>query len=141
MVHWGHPPGGGNIRAEGTRAVTMAAYYHFVSGNATPDLPAAIPRASTATTMFELVIHKARQRGALAAVPLVPFLAGKGPEAGEVLAASAHLKKLKSESLMFEAASDSGTRVIHGAPVENLQEGMYAKGETKANIIFRLSFA
>jgi hypothetical protein len=63
--------------------------------------------------MFEFVVHKARQRGALTAVPFVPLLAGKRPKAGEVLAAGAHLEKLKGESLMFEAASDSRARVVH----------------------------
>lgn len=99
------------------------------------------PRPSTAASMLQLVIHQPRQRGALPAVPFNPLLAGQRPEAGEVLAAGAHLKKLKSESLMFEAASNSGTQVLPGAPVENLQEGEYIEGERKANIIFRLCFA
>jgi len=76
--------------------------------------------------MLEFVVHQSRQRGALPAVPLIPLLAGNGPETGEVLAAGAHLKKLKGKSLMFEAANDSQTRIAHGAPVENLQEGAYA---------------
>jgi hypothetical protein len=42
---------------------------------------------------------------------------------------------------MFDAACDSDSRVGHGAPVENLQAPQYAKGERKANIIFRLVFA
>jgi hypothetical protein len=57
------------------------------------------------------------------------------------LAARAHLKKLKSESLMFDATGNSQTRVVHGAPVEILRAPHYVKGETKANIIFRLTFA
>jgi hypothetical protein len=40
---------------------------------------------------------------------------------------------------MFDAAGNSQTRVGHSAPVENLQGRHYAKGETKANIIFVLS--
>jgi hypothetical protein len=72
--------------------------------------------------MLELVVHQLGQRGALPAVPLGPLLAGKRPEAGEVLAAGAYLEKLKSESLMFDTASDSQTRDVHGAPVENLRE-------------------
>jgi len=91
--------------------------------------------------MLELVVHQPRQRGALPAIPLVPLQTGKGPEAGEVLAAGAHLEKLKSESLMFDAACDTQTRVVHGAPVEILQEREYPNGERKANIIFRFVFA
>lgn len=91
--------------------------------------------------MLELVIHQLRQRGALPAVPFGAFLGAEGTEPGKVLAAGAHLKKLKSESLMFNAACDSQTRDGHGAPVENLQERQYGKGERKANIIFRFVFA
>jgi hypothetical protein len=91
--------------------------------------------------MLHLVIHQLRQRGALPAVQLVPLPVVHGAETGEVLAARAHLKELKSESLMFDAAGNSQTRVVHRAPVENLQGPQYAKGETKANTIFRLTFA
>jgi len=70
--------------------------------------------------MRELVIHQPRQRGAFPAIPFIPLLAAKGPKPGEILAAGANLEKLKGESLMFGAAGNSGTRVVHGAPVENL---------------------
>ena len=82
-----------------------------------------LPRLSTGAAMIELVVHQLGQRLPLPAVQFGPFLAGQGAEAGEVLDAGAHLQKLKSESLMFEAAGDSGARVVHRTPVENLQEG------------------
>jgi hypothetical protein len=91
--------------------------------------------------MLHLVVHQLRQRGALPAVQFRPFPAAYISETGEVLAARAHLKKLKSESLMFDATGNSQTRMVHGAPVENLRAPHYVKGETKANIIFRLTFA
>jgi len=91
--------------------------------------------------MLEFVVYQLRQRGALPAVQFGPLLAAEGAQPGEVLDTGAHLEKLKSESLMFDAACDSDSRLGHGAPVENLQEPQYARGERKANTIFRLVFA
>jgi len=73
--------------------------------------------------MLEFVIHQLGQRLALPAVQIGPFVPGDCAKTGEVLDAGAHLQELKNESLMFEATGDSGARVVHGAPVENLQEG------------------
>jgi len=91
--------------------------------------------------MLEFVIHQLRQSFALTAVQFGPLVAGQGTEAGEIPDAGAHLEKLESKSLMLDAASDRGVRFDHGAPVENLQERGYARGEQKANTILRFVFA
>src|SRR5262252_5799368 len=91
--------------------------------------------------MLELVIHQLRQSFALPTVQFGPLVAGHGTEAGEIPDAGAHLKKLESKSLMLDAASDRGARFDHGAPVENLQEREYDRGEQKANSILRFAFA
>jgi hypothetical protein len=54
--------------------------------------------------MLQFVIHQLRERGALPAVPLGLLFAANAAQPGKVLAAGAHLKKLKCESLMFDAA-------------------------------------
>jgi len=86
--------------------------------------------------MRQIVVDEAGHRGAFAAVPFRAFIAAEGAQAGQVLAAGANLKQLKRESLMFGAGENSGTKVWHGAPVENLQGRRYVKGEQKANSIF-----
>jgi hypothetical protein len=40
---------------------------------------------------------------------------------------------------MIEAAGDSQTRVVHGAPVENLQGNSTARAKEKQTLFFALS--
>jgi hypothetical protein len=88
--------------------------------------------------MLKLVIHQLPQSFAFAAVQFGPLRAGQGAEAGEVLDAGAHFKKLESKSLMLDAASDSGPRGDHGAPVENLTGGRVRQGRIKSKYYFSL---
>ena len=54
--------------------------------------------------MLQFVIHQLRQRRALSPVPLGLLFAADAAQPGQVLPSGAHLKKLKCESLMFNAA-------------------------------------
>jgi len=54
--------------------------------------------------MLQFVIHQLRQRGTLPPVPLGLLFAADAAQPGQVLPSGAHLKKLKCESLMFDAA-------------------------------------
>ena len=98
------PGGRGEIRRGLSRYVTITEYYHFVSGNATPGFPSALQRLSTDTAMVQFVIHQLRQRCALPPVPLGLLFAADAAQPGQVSPPGAHLKKLKSESLMFNTA-------------------------------------
>jgi len=98
------PSGRGEFRRGLSRYVTITEYCHFVSGNATPGFPSALQRLSTVAAMLQFVIHQLRQRCALPAVPLGLFFAADAAKPGQVLPSGAHLKKLKCESLMFNAA-------------------------------------
>jgi hypothetical protein len=98
------PGGRGEIRRGLSRYITITEYYHFVSGNATPGFPSALQKLSTVAAMLQFVIHQLRQRRALPAVPLGLLFVADAPQPGQVLPPGAHLKKLKCESLMFNAA-------------------------------------
>jgi hypothetical protein len=81
--------------------------------------------------MLDLMIHQPRQRGALPTVPLLALLAGQRPESGEVLVAGAHLEKLKSKSLMFDAASDSRTKIVPGHLLKTCRRERTPKAKEK----------
>ena len=54
--------------------------------------------------MLQFVIHQLRQCRALPPVPFSLFFAADAAQPGQILPPGAHFKKLKCESLMFNAA-------------------------------------
>ena len=64
--------------------------------------------------MLQVVVDQPRQRRLFPTIPFCALRPAQPPQPSQVLPASTHFQQLKLESLMFDAAENTGPRVAHG---------------------------